>query len=62
MKLLDKPLGTPVRRIPEKTFRSELVELMRKHGAPVEGITGLLSIHFNNGNIDWTKMETNNQL
>lgn len=49
-----------IRRVPEKSFRDELKELAVKYGLPPSA-TGLMQIHWNNGSVDWTKMELNNQ-
>lgn len=55
-----------IRRVPEKTFRQELMELITCHSekngmAFPQNMTGIMQIHFNNGSIDWTKLEMNNQ-
>lgn len=57
----------PIRRIQEKTFRQELRDLIYKHAAKgsiffPENATGEMLIHWNSGNIDWTKMELINPL
>lgn len=49
-----------IRRVPEKSFRDELRELAIRYNLPPDA-TGLMQIHWNNGFIDWTKMELNNQ-